>query len=134
MNSVGVMVGSGVIVMIGISFVPTLVIIFMVLAAIYDYWAVHKSKHMLELADTMIGLKLPVLLVAPKEKGYSFLEQEGDIMQDSPPPPPDIMEAEIVDRQEENETEKEESRCLIHGSRGCYLSRYVSHLSNFFPT
>ena len=86
-NSVGVMVGSGVIVMIGISFVPTLVIIFMVLAAIYDYWAVHKSKHMLELADTMIGLKLPVLLVAPKEKGYSFLEQEGDIMQDSPPPP-----------------------------------------------
>ena len=69
------MVGSGVIVMIGISFVPTLVIIFMVLAAIYDYWAVHKSKHMLELADTMIGLKLPVLLVAPKEKGYSFLNR-----------------------------------------------------------
>ena len=55
-NSVGVMVGSGVIVLIGISFVPTLVIIFMVLAAIYDYWAVHKSKHMLELADTMIEI------------------------------------------------------------------------------
>ncbi len=79
-NSVGVMVGSGVIVMIGISFVPTLVIFFMILAAVYDYWAVHKSKHMLELADTMIGLKLPVLLVSPKEKGYSFLDQEADIM------------------------------------------------------
>ncbi len=102
-NSVGVMVGAGVIVIIGISFVPTLIIMFMVLAAIYDYWAVHKSKHMLELADTMIGLKLPVLLVAPKEKGYSFLEQEGDIMRDvdSPPPPPPldgIYDAELVSK------------------------------------
>ena len=100
-NSVGVMVGAGVIVMIGISFVPTLIIMFMVLAAIYDYWAVHKSKHMLELADTMIGLKLPVLLVAPKEKGYSFLDQDGDIMrgEDSPPPPPTVdgvFDAELV--------------------------------------
>ena len=114
-NSVGVMVGSGVIVMIGISFVPTLVIIFMVLAAIYDYWAVHKSKHMLELADTMIGLKLPVLLVAPKEKGYSFLEQEGDIMQDSPPPPPDVMEAELVDRQERMKPKKKSRDALFMG-------------------
>ena len=115
-NSVGVMVGSGVIVMIGISFVPTLVIIFMVLAAIYDYWAVHKSKHMLELADTMIGLKLPVLLVAPKEKGYSFLEQEGDIMQDSPPPPPtEVMEAELVDRQERMKPKKKSRDALFMG-------------------
>jgi len=114
-NSVGVMVGSGVIVMIGISFVPTLVIIFMVLAAIYDYWAVHKSKHMLELADTMIGLKLPVLLVAPKEKGYSFLEQEGDIMQDSPPPPTELMEAELVDRQERMKPKKKTRDALFMG-------------------
>ena len=115
-NSVGVMVGSGVIVMIGISFVPTLVIIFMVLAAVYDYWAVHKSKHMLELADTMIGLKLPVLLVAPKEKGYSFLEQEGDIMQDSPPPPPtEVMEAELVDRQERMKPKKKSRDALFMG-------------------
>ena len=115
-NSVGVMVGSGVIVMIGISFVPTLVIIFMVLAAIYDYWAVHKSKHMLELADTMIGLKLPVLLVAPKEKGYSFLEQEGDIMQDSPPPPPtEVMEAELDDWWEDKKPKKKSRDALFMG-------------------
>ena len=114
-NSVGVMVGSGVIVMIGISFVPTLVIIFMVLAAIYDYWAVHKSKHMLELADTMIGLKLPVLLVAPKQKGYSFLEQEGDIMQDAPPIPDGVMEAEIIDREERLKPKKKSRDALFMG-------------------
>jgi len=114
-NSVGVMVGSGVIVMIGISFVPTLVIIFMVLAAIYDYWAVHKSKHMLELADTMIGLKLPVLLVAPKQKGYSFLEQECDIMQDAPPIPDGVMEAEIIDREERLKPKKKSRDALFMG-------------------
>ena len=123
-NSVGVMVGAGVIVMIGISFVPTLVIIFMLLAAIYDYWAVHKSKHMLELADTMIGLKLPVLLVSPKEKGYSFLDQEGDIMRDSinagemTPPPPGydgVMEAEMVDEAERLRPKKKSRDALFMG-------------------
>lgn len=117
-NGVGVMVGAGVIVMIGISFVPVLVIIFMTLAAIYDYWAVHKSKHMLELADTMIGLKLPVLLVAPKEKGYSFLDQEGDIMSgahagDGVPPPPSydgVIEAELVDETVRLRPKKKKSR------------------------
>ena len=123
-NSVGVMVGAGVIVMIGISFVPTLVIIFMLLAAIYDYWAVHKSKHMLELADTMIRLKLPVLLVSPKEKGYSFLDQEGDIMRDSinagemAPPPPGydgVMEAEMVDEAERLRPKKKSRDALFMG-------------------
>ena len=80
-NSVGMVVGSGVIVMLGISFVPVLICVFMVLAAIYDYWAVHRSKHMLELADTMIDLKLPVVLVAPKDSSYSFREQKGSMSQ-----------------------------------------------------
>ena len=75
-------VGSGVIVMIGISFVPVLICIFMIAAAIYDYWAVHRSKHMLELADTMIDLKLPVVLVAPKDTNYSFRSEQGS-MRDS---------------------------------------------------
>jgi presenilin-like A22 family membrane protease len=82
-NAVGLLVGSGVIVMLGIAFVPVLIIFFMVLAAVYDHWAVNKSKHMLELADTMIGLKLPVLLVAPKSTSYTFLEQEGNVMEQS---------------------------------------------------
>ncbi len=78
-NTVGVLVGAGVIVMLGVAFVPTLIIIFMILAAIYDAWAVYKSKHMLELADTMIGLQLPILLVAPQDKGYSFKDEKAPI-------------------------------------------------------
>jgi presenilin-like A22 family membrane protease len=34
---------------------------------------------MLELADTMIDLKLPVVLVAPKDASYSFIGQKGDM-------------------------------------------------------
>lgn len=80
-NSVGILVGAGVVAMLGISFVPWLIIIFMVAAAIYDAWAVYHSKHMLDLADTMVNLKLPILLVAPQEKGYSFLD-ETDVMKE----------------------------------------------------
>ena len=77
-NTVGVLVGAGVIVMLGVTFVPTLIVIFMVLA-IYDAWAVYRSKHMLELTDTMIGLNLPILLVAPQESGYSMLNEKDSI-------------------------------------------------------
>ena len=48
---------------------------FMVLAAVYDFWAVYKSKHMLDLADTMVGLRLPILLVAPQDSDYSLIEE-----------------------------------------------------------
>ena len=83
-NTVGILVGAGVITLIGVSFVPVLIIAFMIAAAIYDHWAVNSSKHMLELADTMIKNKLPVLLVAPKERGYSFIEEEESVMQSEP--------------------------------------------------
>ena len=75
-NTVGILVGAGVIVMLGVAFVPGLIMIFMILAAVYDAWAVYRSKHMLELADTMIGLNLPILLVAPQDKGYSFKDEK----------------------------------------------------------
>ena len=90
-NTVGMLVGAGVIVMLGVAFVPGLIIIFMILAAIYDAWAVYRSKHMLELADTMIGLQLPILLVAPQDKGYSFKDEKTkmvhktDVRQVAPP-------------------------------------------------
>ena len=66
-NTVGILVGAGTITMLGVSFVPWIIILFMVLAAAYDAWAVYKSKHMLELADTMVNLELPVMLVAPQK-------------------------------------------------------------------
>jgi presenilin-like A22 family membrane protease len=75
--------------MLGVTFVPTLIVIFMILAAIYDAWAVYRSKHMLDLADTMIGLNLPILLVAPQESGYSMLDEKDSIR------PPESSETKV---------------------------------------
>ena len=76
--------------MIGISFTPVLVIMFMTLAAIYDHWAVNKSKHMLELADTMIGLTYNVPISDPvggwAQGGYMIYPHLGNgiIVYDGP--------------------------------------------------
>lgn len=58
---------------ISLGIVPTLVLL--AALAIYDAIAVYKTKHMLSLADTVLDLRLPVLLVIPKHAGYSFLAE-----------------------------------------------------------
>ena len=84
-NTTGVLLGAGVCVMLGVTFVPALAILFMILAAIYDFWAVYKSKHMLDLADTMVGLRLPILLVAPQGSDYSLIEETERAKRPAPP-------------------------------------------------
>ena len=74
--------------MLGVTFVPTLAILFMILAAVYDFWAVYKSKHMLDLADAMVGLRLPILLVAPQDSDYSLIEETERAKRPAPSPPP----------------------------------------------
>ena len=59
----------------------------MVLAAVYDAWAVYKSKHMLELADTMVNLELPVMLVAPQKPMHGRVRSEFVRPEDGVPHP-----------------------------------------------
>jgi len=72
---VGIVIGSGAIAIFGMSLGIVLVIIFLVALAIYDAISVYKTKHMIELADTVMDLKLPVLLVIPKIKNYSLIKE-----------------------------------------------------------
>ena len=71
----GVIVGAGAVALFGISLGVLLVIIVLVALAIYDAISVYKTKHMIELADTVMDLKLPVLLVIPKIRHYSLLKE-----------------------------------------------------------
>lgn len=75
-NVVGISVAAGATGWFGISFglVPALVLL--IAFAVYDAIAVYRTKHMLDLADEVMGLKLPIMLVVPKVRGYSFLEGE----------------------------------------------------------
>ena len=71
----GIIIGAGAIAIFGISLGIFLVILLLVGLAIYDAISVYKTKHMIDLADTVMDLKLPVLLVIPKIKHYSLLKE-----------------------------------------------------------
>jgi len=71
----GIVVGTSAIVIFGMSLGVLLVIILLIGLAIYDAISVYKTKHMIDLADTVMDLKLPVLLVIPKTRHYSLIKE-----------------------------------------------------------
>jgi len=77
-DTVGVIIGAGASTMFGISLeiIPTLLLL--VVLAVYDYIAVYRTKHMVALAEGVMDLKLPILLVVPKHWKYSFLKEKFD--------------------------------------------------------
>jgi presenilin-like A22 family membrane protease len=72
----GIIVGTSAIVIFGISLSILLILILLIGLACYDVISVYKTKHMIDLADTVMDLKLPVLLVVPKIRGYSLLKDQ----------------------------------------------------------
>jgi presenilin-like A22 family membrane protease len=76
-----VIVGAGAIAIFGISLSVFLVIILLVTLAVYDAISVYKTKHMIDLADTVMDLKLPVLLVVPKIRRYSLIKETKSLKQ-----------------------------------------------------
>lgn len=70
-----IIIGVGAIGMLGISLSIFLVIVLLIVLAIYDAISVYKTKHMIDLADTVLYLKLPVILVIPKIRKYSLIKE-----------------------------------------------------------
>ncbi|MGB8215894.1 MAG: presenilin family intramembrane aspartyl protease PSH [Candidatus Methanoperedens sp.] len=75
---VGIIIGAGAASIFGISLdiIPTLLLL--VLLLVYDYIAVYRTKHMITLAEGVMDLRLPILLVIPKHWNYSFLTEKFD--------------------------------------------------------
>jgi presenilin-like A22 family membrane protease len=71
----GIVIGAGAVALFGISLSILLVIILLIGLAIYDAISVYQTKHMIDLADAVMDLKLPVLLVVPKIRHYSLLKE-----------------------------------------------------------
>ncbi len=73
---VGIILGAGSASIFGISLdiIPTLLLL--VVLAVYDYIAVYRTKHMVALAEGVMDLRLPILLVIPKRLSYSFLKEK----------------------------------------------------------
>jgi len=74
-NLCGIIVGVGAIGIFGISLSIFLVIVLLLGLSIYDAISVYKTKHMIDLADAVMDLKLPVMLVVPKTWQYSILKE-----------------------------------------------------------
>ncbi len=78
-NAVGIGVSAGAIAIFGGSFTPVTYLIVLVAFAVYDFVSVYKTKHMLDLADTVLEHHLPIMLVVPKTFHYSFLDERGRV-------------------------------------------------------
>jgi len=72
----GILIGLGSIALLGISLSIFLAILLLTGMAIYDAISVRGTKHMVTLADVVLELKLPVMLIIPKIRGYSLLKDK----------------------------------------------------------
>lgn len=74
-DACGIIVGTGSIAILGISLSVSLVIVLLIGMAIYDAISVYKTQHMIDLADTVLELKLPVMVVIPKTRNHSLIKE-----------------------------------------------------------
>jgi presenilin-like A22 family membrane protease len=74
-DAIALLTGVGAIAIIGISIDIWILIVLLITMAAYDAISVYKTKHMIDLADSVMELKLPVMFVIPKKRGYSLLKE-----------------------------------------------------------
>ncbi len=76
-DAAGVVMGAGAAGLFGISFGLLPAVVLLVVLAVYDAVSVYGTRHMLDLADGVLDLNVPVVLVLPVEPGYSLLTDQG---------------------------------------------------------
>lgn len=74
LDVVGFVAASGMIAILGISFGILPAFILLVALAIYDAISVYKTKHMIALAGIVSDLKVPAMVIVPKESSYSYMD------------------------------------------------------------
>ncbi|MDZ7730465.1 MAG: presenilin family intramembrane aspartyl protease PSH [Natrialbaceae archaeon] len=75
----GIVMGAGAAGLFGISLGIFPVMLFLVALAIYDAISVYRTEHMLSLAEGVMDLRVPVVLIVPVTAGYSVFEDDPDI-------------------------------------------------------
>lgn len=77
-DTAGVLMGAGAAGLFGISFGLLPAVVLLTLLAVYDAISVYGTEHMLDLAEGVMDLNIPVVLVIPLTLSYSLLDGEGD--------------------------------------------------------
>jgi presenilin-like A22 family membrane protease len=75
-DTAGVLMGAGAGGLFGISFGLLPAIVLLTVLAVYDAISVYRTGHMLDLAEGVMGLRIPVVLVVPLTLSYSLLDED----------------------------------------------------------
>ena len=73
-DAAGIVMGAGAAGLFGISFGVLPALLLLVALAVYDAISVYGTEHMLTLAEGVMDLRVPVVLVVPLSLSYSFLD------------------------------------------------------------
>jgi presenilin-like A22 family membrane protease len=73
-DAAGVIMGAGAAGLFGIGFGTLPALVLLVVLAVYDAVSVYGTEHMLTLAEGVMAMKVPVLLVVPTNRSFSFLD------------------------------------------------------------
>ncbi len=74
------LLAAGVTGMFGISLEPLPVMVLLVILAIYDALSVYKTEHMIDLAESVIKMGLPMLFIIPSKRDKPMLLGVGDVV------------------------------------------------------
>ena len=77
-DAAGILIGAGAAGLFGITFGLLPALVLLVVLAVYDAISVYGTEHMLSLAEGAMAGKLPVVLVVPMTRSYSFIHDEGE--------------------------------------------------------
>jgi len=75
-DAAGVVMGAGAAGLFGINFGILPALLLLVVLAVYDAISVYGTEHMLTLASGVMELRVPIVLVVPLTRSYSFLDAE----------------------------------------------------------
>ena len=75
-DTAGVLMGAGAAALFGISFGVLPAVVLLVVLAVYDAISVYGTEHMLDLAEGVMDLRIPVVLVVPTTLSYSLLDAD----------------------------------------------------------
>ena len=106
-NTAGVLMGAGAAGLFGITFGILPAILLLSVLAIYDAISVYKTEHMLDLADGVMDLRIPAILIIPLTLSYSILDDTADATVDEAAENP--ADSEVDDAETDELTEKAET-------------------------
>ncbi|WP_330631632.1 presenilin family intramembrane aspartyl protease PSH [Halocatena halophila] len=77
-DAIGAVIGMAAAGLFGISLGIVPALLLLCVLAVYDAISVYKTEHMLTLAEGLMALKIPIVLVIPLTRSYSFLTAEDE--------------------------------------------------------